>query len=188
MNKKYLFALSALILSAGAAQADMFDGGFVSVLGGGSFHPDLALGSTHVAASNGYNVGGRVGADLDMLPGFTVDADYFFNRSDYPGNTAHLNSSSGMADLIYHIPASLPVNFYGGAGIGAVNDNLSGNLHGGSTVLGWQAIGGAEFPLANGPALFAEYRYQNAHDANIGGVTNVGNTSNNVSVGVKFHL
>lgn len=37
-------------------------------------------------------------------------------------------------------------------------------------------------------ALFTEYRYQNAHDANIGALTGVGNTSNNISVGMKFSL
>jgi hypothetical protein len=36
-------------------------------------------------------------------------------------------------------------------------------------------------------AMFAEYRYQNAHDANIAGGP-VGNTSNNLSLGVKFKL
>ncbi len=93
-----------------------------------------------------------------------------------------------MGDLIYHLPTDLPLNFYGGGGVGIVNDNLSGSLHGGSAVMGWQAIGGAEFPLNPSTSLFAEYRYQNAHDANIGAVRNVGNTSNNVSVGVKYRL
>ncbi len=37
-------------------------------------------------------------------------------------------------------------------------------------------------------SLFTEYRYQNAHDANIGGLRGIGNTSNNASVGVKFNL
>ena len=186
--KKYLLILSALLLSAGAAQADIYDGGFVSLLGGWSSHPDLSFGPNHSSMSDGYNMGARVGTDLGPLPGFTLDADYFFNRSDYPGGAAHLNSSSGMVDVIYHLPSSMPLNFYGGAGIGVVNDNLSGNLHGGSMVMGWQALGGAEYPLAGGPSLFAEYRYQNAHDANIGAIHNVGNTSNSISVGVKFHL
>jgi hypothetical protein len=37
-------------------------------------------------------------------------------------------------------------------------------------------------------SMFAEYRYQNAHNANVDSIRNVGNTSNNLSVGVKFNL
>jgi opacity protein-like surface antigen len=186
--KKYLMSLSAVLLTAGAAQADIMENSYVSVLGGWSSHPDLSFGSGRAAVDDGYNAGARVGTWLDALPGFTLDADYFFNRSAYPGGTAHLNSSSVMGDLIYHLHTSMPLNFYGGAGLGVVNDNLSGSLHGGSAVLGWQAIGGAEFPLSPSTALFAEYRYQNAHDANVGAVANVGNTSDNVSLGVKFNM
>lgn len=184
--KKFLICLSALLLSAVAADADIAPGGFVSLLGGWSSHPDLSFGPTHAPMGDGSNMGARIGSTLGALPNFTLDGDYFFNRSDYSGGAAHLNSSSGMADLVYHLPTNMPLQFYGGAGIGVVNDNLSGNLHGGSMVMGWQALGGVEYPLANGPSLFAEYRYQNAHDANIGAIRNVGNTSNNVSVGVKF--
>ena len=36
--------------------------------------------------------------------------------------------------------------------------------------------------------MFAEYRYQNAHDVNAGGLTRIGNTSNNLSMGVKWNL
>jgi opacity protein-like surface antigen len=188
--KKFMLTLSALLLGAGAAQADSLqDNAFVSVLGGWSSHPGLSIGANpHAPAGDGYNAGARIGSSVDALPGFSVDADYFFNRADYSGTTAHLNSSSIMGDLIYHLDTSLPVGLYGGAGVGAVNDNLSGSLHGGSMVLGWQAIGGGELPLSRNTSLFAEYRYQNAHDANIGLTRNVGNTSNNVSIGMKFHM
>jgi opacity protein-like surface antigen len=186
--KKSLTVLSVLLFSAGAANADMLGNSYVSLLGGWSSHPDLSFGAGHAAVDDGYNAGARIGTSLDALPGFTLDADYFFNRGDFPGHAAHLNSSSLMADLIYHLPTAMPLSFYGGAGVGVVNDNLSGSLHGGSAVMGWQALGGAEFPLSPSTALFAEYRYQNAHDANIGAIPHVGNTSNNVSLGVKFNM
>ena len=70
--------------------------------------------------------------------------------------------------------------------LGAVHDDLNGTLHGSSTVFGWQALGGLEYAMAPKTSLFAEYRYQNAHDANIGVTGPIGNTSNNVSMGVKF--
>jgi len=36
------------------------------------------------------------------MSGFSVDADYFFNRADYtPGSAARLDSQSIMADLTW---------------------------------------------------------------------------------------
>ena len=55
-------------------------------------------------------------------------------------------------------------------------------------MLGWQALGGVEYRASEWASLFAEYRYQNAHNVNAGGLTQIGNTSNNLSVGVKWHL
>jgi opacity protein-like surface antigen len=186
-------ALSAMVLSAGAAQAQTPttpDSNLsVSLLGGWSSHPGLMLGGTKRSVNDAYNLGGRVSYDLSDTPlqGFSVDADYFFNRADYAGSPkANLNSSSFMGDLIYHVPTASPWSFYGGAGLGLVHDNLNGSLHGSSDVLGWQALGGAEYAFSPSTSLFTEYRYQNAHDANVGGVKGVGNTSNNLSMGVRF--
>ena len=92
-----------------------------------------------------------------------------------------------MADITYHMPLNPDWNVYGGAGLGVVHYNLNGALHGSSTVFGWQALGGVEYQYSPDMAMFAEYRYQNAHDANIAGGP-VGNTSNNLSLGVKFKL
>lgn len=95
-----------------------------------------------------------------------------------------------MANLIYHLPTNSPFEIYGGAGIGAVQTNFDNNAgnHGGSTVLGWQALGGLDYRVSEQASLFAEYRYQNAHNVNAGGLTQIGNTSNNMSVGVKWRL
>jgi len=185
--KKYLTTMAVLLATAGAAHADIFNDSFVSILGGFSSHPNLTLGATQPSVGDGYNVGARVGTALNMLPDFTVDADYFYNRGDYAGG-GRLNSQSFMGDLIYHVPLDFPLHLYGGAGLGVVNDSLGGSLKGSSSVLGFQVIGGAEFPMNDNTALFAEYRYQNAHDANAGSFQGVGNTSNNLSVGVKLHL
>ena len=57
-----------------------------------------------------------------------------------------------------------------------------------SGVLGWQALGGVEYRASDQASIFAEYRYQNAHDVNAGGLTQIGNTSNILSFGVKWHL
>ena len=42
--------------------------------------------------------------------------------------------------------------------------------------------------LSQDMSLFTEYRYQNAHDANIDALRGVGNTSNSLSIGMKFSL
>ena len=77
-----------------------------------------------------------------------MEADGLFNQSDYSRHAnARLQSSSYMGNLIYHLPTDTPFSVYGGAGLGAVNTNIDNGIgnHGGSTVLGWQALGGVEY-------------------------------------------
>ena len=190
--KKYLIAAAGLIFSGTAAlaqDATTTSRVNLSVLGGWAGHPGLTLGATRPDGGDGFNAGARLSYDMgDMLPlsGFSVDADYFYNRADYaPGSATRLDSNSFMADLTYHAPITAEWNLYGGAGLGAVRDGIPGS--GSSTVFGWQGLGGVEYQVTPGTAMFAEYRYQNAHDANLGGGP-VGNTSNNVSLGVKLKL
>ena len=181
--------LSAIVMSAAAANAQDSNMS-VSVMGGWSSHPGVMLGGTKTDMKDGYDGGARLSTRLDGmgLPGFSADVDTFYNASGYRGaSSASLHSTSVMGDLMYHLPVgATPWSLYGGAGLGLVHDNLNGNLHGSSDVLGWQGLGGAEYAFTPVTSMFAEYRYQNAHDANIGTVRNVGNTSNNLSVGVKF--
>ena len=186
-----LFAASAMALIIGtlAAQADSY----VSVLGGPTFAPDLNVSGAKNRLDTGFNVGARYGYYLNdwNLPNVSLEADGLFSQSNYSNsNSARLQSSSYMANAIYHLPTNSPFELYGGAGLGAVNtniDNGAGN-HGGSTVLGWQALGGVEYRASDQASIFAEYRYQNAHDVNAGGLTGISNTSNNLSFGVKWHL
>jgi opacity protein-like surface antigen len=203
MKKVLLATVAFLALGALPAAAQSLSNLDFSVLGGWSSHPGLSINGGHSAVDDSYNLGARVGTPLDSmgLANFSLDADVFFNRGAFAGTTAaagstpagygkgaRLNSTSFMGDLVYHLPTSTPWSFYGGGGLGVVHDNLDGTLHGSSTVMGWQALGGVEYAFTPSTSLFAEYRYQNAHDANIGAVRGVGNTSNNVSIGVKFNL
>jgi len=195
---KNLFVASAVLLGplmfgVGAAQADFLDNSYVSVLGGPTFAPGLNVNGTKNGMDTGFNVGARYGYYLKdwNLPNFSVEADGLFNQSDYSNaGNARLQSSSYMANLIYHLPTESAFELYGGAGLGAVNTNIDNGLgnHGGSTVLGWQMLGGVEYRASEQASLFAEYRYQNAHNVNAGGLTQVGNTSNNLSFGVKWRL
>src|SRR3569833_4497226 len=142
-----------------AAQADTY----VSVLGGPTFAPDLRIGATKNPMDTGFNVGARVGTTLDNwnLPNFSVEADGLFNQSTYSAsnNNARLQSSSYMGNLIYHMPTDTPFSIYGGAGLGAVTTNIDNGIgnHGGSTVLGWQALGGEEYRASEWASLFVEY-------------------------------
>jgi len=188
--KKYLIAAAALIFSGAAVQAQTTDSRVdLSILGGWASHPGLTLGAARPDGGDGFNAGARLSYDMGgMLPlsGFSVDADYFHNRADYAsGSAARLDSDSFMADLTYHAPVNAMWNIYGGGGLGAVRDGLHGS--GNSTVFGWQGLGGVEYQATPTTVIFAEYRYQTAHDANIGGGP-VGNISNNVSLGLKLKL
>ena len=195
---KNLFVASAVLLGplmfgVGAAQADFLDNSYVSVLGGPTFAPGLNVNGTKNGMDTGFNVGARYGYYLRdwNLPNFSVEADWLLNQSNYSGTSnARLQSNSYMANLIYHLPTESAFELYGGAGLGAVNTNIDNGLgnHGGSTVLGWQMLGGVEYRASEQASLFAEYRYQNAHNVNAGGLTQVGNTSNNLSFGVKWRL
>jgi opacity protein-like surface antigen len=195
---KNLFVASAVLLGplmfgVGAAQADILDNAYVSVLGGPTFAPGLNVNGTKNGMDTGFNVGARAGYYLNdwNLPNFSVEADWLLNQSNYSGTSnARLQSNSYMANLIYHLPTESAFELYGGAGLGAVDTNIDNGLgnHGGSTVLGWQLLGGAEYRVSDQASLFAEYRYQNAHNVNAGGLTQVGNTSNNLSFGVKWRL
>jgi opacity protein-like surface antigen len=187
--RRYLLpaAIAAVVFSAGAASAD---DAFISIMGGPTFAPALSVDGAKAGMDNGFNGGLRVGYGLDdwNLSGFTIDADGFFDQSHYSGSFARLRSASFMGDLMYHLNTGTPFGIYGGAGLGAVNTNYESPTAGGSsTVFGWQAIGGVEYKFSPQTSLFTEYRYQNAHDANTA-VPGVGNTSNNLSVGVKFNL
>ena len=191
MKKLFVASAAALMLGTFAAQADTY----VSVLGGPTWAPDLNVGGTKRAMDTGFNVGARAGTTLERwnLPDFSVEADGLFGQSTYAGNNnARLQTSSYMGNLIYHLPMfhDTPFGVYGGAGLGAVHTNIDNGVgnHGGSTVLGWQALGGVEYRASEWASLFAEYRYQDAHDVNAGGLTQIGNKSNNLSVGVKWHL
>lgn len=180
-------------LSVGAVSAQSLDNSYVSVLGGPTFAPGLRVGGTKNDMDTGFNVGARAGYYLKdwNLPNLSVEADWMLNQSDYSRTSnARLQSNSYMANLIYHLPTDGPIQFYGGAGLGAVDTNIDNGVgnHGGSTVLGWQALGGIEYRASEWASLFAEYRYQNAHNVNAGGLTQIGNTSNNLSLGVKWHL
>jgi opacity protein-like surface antigen len=194
MKNLFVASAAALLLGTVVAQAgDFTNNAYVSVLGGPTFAPGLNVNGTKNDMDTGFNIGARAGYYLSdwNLPNLSVEADWMLNQSDYShASNARLQSNSYMANVIYHLPTESAFEFYGGAGLGAVDTNIDNGFgnHGGSTVLGWQALGGLEYRVSDQASLFAEYRYQNAHNVNAGGLTQISNTSNNLSFGVKWRL
>ncbi len=194
MKKFVVASAAAMLLATGVAPNLAMADSYVSILGGPTFAPGLNVNGTKLNMDTGFNAGARYGYYLNdwNLPNVSLEADGLFSQSKYSNlGDARIQSSSYMGNVIYHMPfRDTPFSIYGGAGIGAIQTNFdnAAGIHGGSTVLGWQALGGLEYRASEDASLFAEYRYQNAHDVNVGGLSNIGNTSNNLSVGVKWHL
>lgn len=185
--RRYVFAsLCALVTSAAGVQADSY----VSILGGPTWSPALDVAGSTRSMDTGYNLGGRYGYYLGDSQ-FSLEADGLFRDSHYSGlGNGRIQSSSYMGDVVYHFNTNSFFSLYGGAGFGAVNTNFDNyaSVHGGSVVLGWQALGGVEYQTTPQSSIFAEYRYQNAHDVDVGSISRIANTSNILSVGVKFRF
>ncbi len=187
-------ALLVSVTTATAASAqDWAPGWYVSVLGGPSIDPHLTYAGGPATLKTGFNAGGRLGYSLDgWLPmsGFALEADAFYDQNHYAGPTAaRISSGSLMGNLVYRLDTGTRFGVYGGGGVGAVRTSIGGGgINGSSTNLGWQALGGVDYAFAKDTSMFVEYRYQNAHDINITPAGRFGNTSNNVSVGLKFNL
>ncbi len=196
MPKYVLFAAAAaaalFAATSADAQEDWAKGWYVSILGGPTMDPHLNVNGLPVSTDTGFNAGGRVGYMLDdMAPvsGFALELDAFYNQNHFTGTPSRMDSGSLMGNLVYHLDTGTPFGVYGGGGVGAVRTEGSGQgLEASSTVLGWQALGGVDYQFAKDTSIFAEYRYQNAHDVNLPFAHPLGNTSNNVSVGLKFSL
>jgi len=193
MQNLFVASAMALLLGTAAAQADFLDNSYVSILGGPTFAPGINVNGTKNNMDTGFNVGARYGRYLNEwnLPNLSLEGDFLFSQSDFSNRpNARLKSSSYMGNLVYHLPTEGPLGIYGGGGLGAVNTNIDNGVgnRGSSTVLGWQLLGGVEYRASEQTSLFAEYRYQNAHNVNAGGLTQVGNTGNHLSFGVKWHL
>ncbi|MEJ0041313.1 MAG: hypothetical protein WDM81_03485 [Rhizomicrobium sp.] len=114
----------------------------------------------------------------------------FYTQSDYSDLRPRLSSLSMMGDLIYRVDLGLPVGVYGGAGRrrGARHDRFPPIRRAAAPCSPGRRWGGVDYRFSPETTLFAEYRYQNAHDANVVPLTGVGYTSNNVSVGLKFDM
>jgi opacity protein-like surface antigen len=188
MNKLLVACAAALLLGTFAASAN---DSYVSVLGGPTWMPGINVNGTKSAMDTGFNAGACYGYFLDDKNMFSLEADGLFGQSNFTNSAGRIQHSSYMGNIVYHLPLeNTPFSLYAGAGIGAIQTNFDNHAgtHGGSTVLGWQGLGGVDYRLSDEVGLFAEYRFQQAHDVNVGALRNIGDTTNNMSIGVKWHL
>lgn len=185
--------LTIACVAALAATGANAQGWNASFLGGPTWSPNLSFNGARVPVDNGFNAGGRLGYDIGDdygFPGLTLALDTFYTQSHYTGTQSRMSSLSFMGDALYHFNfGSSPFGIYAGGGVGAVRTGLDTPVRSGSsTVFGWQGIAGTDYRFNPDTSMFVEYRYLNAHNANIAPFTGVGNTSDNVSVGLKFDL
>ena len=77
--------LGTWVVGVGAAQAQILDNSYVSILGGPTFAPDLNVNGVKSKMDTGYNVGARYGHYLTDwgLPDVSAEADFLFSQSDY---------------------------------------------------------------------------------------------------------
>ena len=101
-----------------------------SVLGGWSWYPDMMLNGAKTGMEDGYNVGARLGYGLSDgwgMNNLSVDARLFLQHVRLQwrqrSRGKNLISSSFMGNLLYHVPTASPWSFYGGGGVGLVNDD-----------------------------------------------------------------
>lgn len=182
-------AIVLLLLSSSASFAQTIH---LSLMGGQTVYPGLNYDGGRVDLDRGFNAGLRLGYGLDeWLPisGLELQVDGFYNQSDLSSQTkARFDSLSYMGNLVYSLDTGTPLSIYGGAGAGGIRTEIGDPLSPrNSNVFGWQALGGVKWPLSEHAKVFAEYRHQNAHNANlrfIGGP--VGNTSDNASFGIEL--
>lgn len=195
------FVLAAAFAAAGAvpAQADILD--YAELFGGATFHSDLELAGVDRDLDTGFNVGGSFGWWVG--PQFSVEMDFFYTDADYDLGTddSSLESFSFMGNAIYHF-SDIGSGFrpYVGAGLGGVQVHVSDGVLGGlpftgdsEIVFGWQVLGGFAINIDNNIDFIAEYRYQDASDADLvlhfAGVPSPAETeyaSHSVSAGFRF--
>ena len=182
--KKIILAAALMLGLSTTAFAQQY---YVEGFGGATFAPDLEYGCCEFEMDNGFNVGGSFGTNVN---GFDVEGEIFYSRSDYADYDTNINGLALMVNVLYGFPIANTVEGYVGGGIGGVKVEYDGendfpSFTGDDWVFGWQLIGGVMYPLANNVSLFGEYRYQQASDADIQGVSNVEYRGHHLSIGVR---
>lgn len=175
------FCAGAIVTSA---QAGDF---YVKGIGGATMETKQSWGGSDYSMDTGYNLGGAIG--YFVTPNISIEGEGLYTSSGYKSYTSELNSTSVLANMVYHFDRVGDVEFYIGAGLGAIDLQYKGYGRDWSEwVFGGQVLAGASVPVNDNLSLFAEYRYQDAQDATGDFGTDYGYDSHNLSVGFGYRF
>lgn len=184
MFKKLVLAGFFAGVAISSAQAGDF---YVKAIGGATMESKQSWGGSDYSMDTGYNLGGALG--YFVTPNISIEGEGLYTSSGYKGYNSELNSTSVLANVVYHFDRVGDVEFYVGLGLGAIDLQYKGYGNDWSEwVFGGQALAGASVPVNDKLSLFAEYRYQDAQDASGGGGTDYGYDSHNLSVGFNYRF
>ena len=179
-EKPFVASAAALLLGMTAAQAD---NAYVSVLGGPTFAPDLSSrrppGIRWIPASMSAPASAPPGqlepAGLLAGSGRAVQPVHLFRHEQC---AAAVQLLYGRPDLSHAAPTRRSASMAARAWARStpISTTASATMAVPPCWAG-RRIGGVEYRASEWASLFAEYRYQNAHDVNAGGLTQVGNRS-----------
>jgi opacity protein-like surface antigen len=170
-------------LAAGPVAAEMNNGVYIELQGGGSFWDDAnvsisGVGSGDAEFDDGWTAGGALGFRIfDM---FRLEAHASFRRADIDTvSSGDLETSEGWAgaaaflgNAYFDIPIPFPVKPYigGGAGVAIFSADVDGNsvdVDDDDTEFAWNAMGGILWPIWRHLELDARYRYITSDDPSI---------------------
>ncbi len=195
-------ALTAVALTAGAANAQQINDTYVSAKGSYGWMQNADVSGPDMKMNDGW--GGNVAVGRYFAKNIRGEAElgYYTNGVDKvkvpagdTGADGDVSALTGMLNGYYEPYADCRIKPYVGAGVGVANINLDGVTAGGAaladgddTVLAGQVMAGASYALTPRTDLTAEYRYLQAADASIdtpAGSSDVSNKNHMAMVGVR---
>ena len=181
--RSVLLACLGLGLTSGPAAAEMNNGVYIELQGGGSFWDDANVSVTGLASGEakfdtGWTAGGALGfRAFDM---FRLEAHASFRRADIDTVSAGgIETADGWAgtaaflgNAYFDIPIPFPVKPYvgGGAGMAIFSADVDGSavdVDDDDTEFAWNVMGGLLWPVWRHLELDARYRYITSDDPSI---------------------
>ncbi|HTO85657.1 MAG TPA: OmpA family protein [Methylomirabilota bacterium] len=163
---------AALVVALGAqvASAGESPGLYLGAGGGADWLQDMKLrGDAPVPFNNdidsdtGWAAIGTLGYRFGNGIRTEIEGGYRHNDADAFSGAAgsEVRTWDAMTNVLYDFDLGLPIRPYVGVGIGGINADAKVNGFGSDTkwAFGYQGIAGAEYPLSDTLALFADYRY-----------------------------
>ncbi|MEO1250899.1 MAG: outer membrane beta-barrel protein [Pseudomonadota bacterium] len=186
---------AALSLGLMAMATPAFAGDlYVKAFGGYTLGSEQEYGGIDFDTEGDFSFGGAVGL-AELLGPLDIEVDVLHTDREFESAPTSLSSTSVMANAVFRFdPPGLPIGPYVGAGVGMINTRYDGAglfpaLTGDDWTVGWQALAGAEYQVSLSPLrVFAEWRYQQAGDAEIQGIDDIEYSAHSILGGVRFEF